>query len=157
MQNVVTNLGEVSRKGLAEGLRNFIQVDNLRALDVGHLREGLTSCKVRRPNGERGHPEVSVAWSRGTDTWKSFINVDQFAKGRLGPPWEDTDWHAFYQARCTKRHRRRRLERADNILGRNKIRLPLWEEHLKDLIEALNKALKSVEHSWWKVLAPAQC
>ena len=43
IQNIMTNLGEVSRMGLAEGLRNFTQVDNHRALEVGHLREGLTS------------------------------------------------------------------------------------------------------------------
>ena len=40
VQNIVTNLGEVGRKGPAEGLRNFIQVDYHRALEVGHLREG---------------------------------------------------------------------------------------------------------------------
>ena len=28
MQNIVTNVGEVSRKGLTEGLRNFKQVDS---------------------------------------------------------------------------------------------------------------------------------
>ena len=43
VRNIVTNFGEVGRKGLAEGLRNFIQVDNHRALEVGHLREGLRS------------------------------------------------------------------------------------------------------------------
>ena len=32
-------------------------------------------------------------------------------------------------------------EREDNILGRNKTRLALWEEHLKDPIVALDKAL----------------
>ena len=36
-------------------------------------------------------------------------------------------------------------ERKDNILGRNKTRLELWEEHLKDPIVALDKALKCVE------------
>ena len=56
----MTNLGEVSRKGLTEGLRNFIQVDIHRALEVGHLREGLTSFKVRRPKGEERYPEVLV-------------------------------------------------------------------------------------------------
>ena len=60
IQNIVKNLGEVSRKGLTEVLRNFIQVDNQRALKVGHLREGLTSFLVRRPKGEEGHPEVPV-------------------------------------------------------------------------------------------------
>ena len=35
--------------------------------------------------------------------------------------------------------------RKDSILGRNKARLELWEEHLKDPIVALDKALKCVE------------
>ena len=37
--------------------------------------------------------------------------------------------------------------RGDNILGRNKTRLALWEEHLKDPIVALDKVLKCVENS----------
>ena len=36
-------------------------------------------------------------------------------------------------------------EREDNILERNKTRLALWEEHLKDQTVALDKALKRVE------------
>ena len=36
-------------------------------------------------------------------------------------------------------------ERKDNLCGRNKTRLELWEEHLKDPIVALDKALKCVE------------
>ena len=35
--------------------------------------------------------------------------------------------------------------REDNIKGRNKTRLALWEEHLKDPLVALDKALKCVE------------
>ena len=35
--------------------------------------------------------------------------------------------------------------RKDNILGRNRTRLEVWEEHLKDSIVALDKALKCVE------------
>ena len=41
---------------------------------------------------------------------------------------------------------------ADNILERNKTRLALWEEHLKDTNVALDKALKCVGNSCWKVL-----
>ena len=104
VQSIVTNLGKVGRKSLAEGLRNFTQVDNHRALEVGHLREGLRSVQVRRPKGEEGCPEVPVreslgridAWSRGT--WKSCINVDHIAKRRWSPPLVDADWHAFCQA-----------------------------------------------------------
>ena len=39
-------------------------------------------------------------------------------------------------------------ERKDNILGRNKTRLELWEEHFKDPIVALDKALKRVENPY---------
>ena len=35
--------------------------------------------------------------------------------------------------------------RKDNVLGRNKTPLELWEEHLKDPFCALDKALKCVE------------
>ena len=38
--------------------------------------------------------------------------------------------------------------RKDNIQGRNETILALWEEHLKDPIVALDKALKSVENSY---------
>ena len=69
-QNIVTNLCEVSRKGLTEGLRNFAQVDNHRALEVGHLREGLRSFKVRRPEGEEGYREVPVRESTEEEEMK---------------------------------------------------------------------------------------
>ena len=38
--------------------------------------------------------------------------------------------------------------RKDDILRRNKTRLELWEEHLKDPIVALDKALKCVESQY---------
>ena len=37
---VVTNLGKGSRKGLTDGLRDFIRVDNNRALEVGEPHRG---------------------------------------------------------------------------------------------------------------------
>ena len=40
------------------------------------------------------------------------------------------------------------LARKDNILVRNKTRFELWEEHLKDPIVALDKALKCVESQY---------
>ena len=39
-------------------------------------------------------------------------------------------------------------ERKDNILGRNKTRLELWEEHFKDQIVALEKAFKCLENPY---------
>ena len=35
LQNIVTNLCEGSREGLTSGLREFIEIDNKRALEVG--------------------------------------------------------------------------------------------------------------------------
>ena len=80
IQNILTNLCEGSRKGLTEGLREFIQVHNHRALEVGHLSEGLGTFKVRRPNGSEGCPGVTAIecpdeltfeqrkWVRGSHT-----------------------------------------------------------------------------------------
>ena len=59
-QNIVTNLTEGNRRGLTKLPREFIQVDNHRALEVGHLNEGLGTFKVRRPKGSEGYPEVTV-------------------------------------------------------------------------------------------------
>ena len=100
IQNIVTNLCEVSREGLTKSSRNFIQIDNHRALEVGHLREGLGPLRVRRPKREEGYPEVLVRESPdeltlGADevgTWKSRIGVDHIAKERWCPPLVDADW-----------------------------------------------------------------
>ena len=51
LQNIVTNLGEGSRKGLTDGLRDFIKVDHHRALDVGELHRGTGTFQVRRKEG----------------------------------------------------------------------------------------------------------
>ena len=65
IQNIVTNLCEGCRKGLTEELREFIQVDNHCASEVGHLGEGLGTIKVRRPKGPEGHPEATARESPG--------------------------------------------------------------------------------------------
>ena len=49
-----------SRKGLTNGLRDFINIDNPRALEVRHVSEGLRTFRVRRPKGSEGCPEVTV-------------------------------------------------------------------------------------------------
>ena len=53
-QNVLTNLGKGSRKGLTDGLRDFIRVDNDRALDVGAPRRGTGTFKVRKSKVPEG-------------------------------------------------------------------------------------------------------
>ena len=45
-------------------------------------------------------------------------------------------------------------ERKENILERSKTRLELWEEHLEDPIVALDRTLKCVENSCWRVCWP---
>ena len=45
LQNIVTNLGKESRKGLTNGLREFIEVDNEHALDSGALRRSTGTFK----------------------------------------------------------------------------------------------------------------
>ena len=40
--------------------------------------------------------------------------------------------------------------RKDNIRERNETRFALWEQHLKDPLVALDKALKWVENSYWR-------
>ena len=60
IQNFVTNLYEESRNGLANGLREFIKIDNYRVFWVGDLNEGLGTLIVPRPKGSEGYPEVTV-------------------------------------------------------------------------------------------------
>ena len=56
LQNIVTCLGKGSRKGLTEGLREFIK----RAFEVGYLNQGMETCKVRKPKVPEGCSEVTV-------------------------------------------------------------------------------------------------
>ena len=56
IQSIVTGLCDRSRKGIMEGLRKFIKVNNHSVLDVAHLREGTRSFEVRRPKSEEGVP-----------------------------------------------------------------------------------------------------
>ena len=58
LQNVVANLGMGSRKGLTDGLREFIKVDSERALDVGSLRQGTGTFQVRKPKVAEGRARM---------------------------------------------------------------------------------------------------
>ena len=62
IQNIVTNLGEGNRKGLTEGLREFIKIDNERALEVGYLtftvRESSDELTLRAEEEERWGPPL---------------------------------------------------------------------------------------------------
>ena len=56
IQCIVTGLCERSRKGIMEGLRNFVTVDNNCALDVGHLNEGFRSLRYEDQSSKRSVP-----------------------------------------------------------------------------------------------------
>ena len=56
--SIVTGLCERSRKGIMEGLRNFIKVDNHCALNVGQLGEGVRPFQVRRTKFEEGSLKI---------------------------------------------------------------------------------------------------
>ena len=87
---------------------------------------------------------------------------------KKSPPLVDYDWYVFCLVLCKGIEGEnwgepydayKEMSRAvgvkkpqeaqeDNILERNKTRLALWEEHLKDPIVALDKALNCVENSY---------
>ena len=85
IQSIVTNLREESRKGLTDGLREFIKIDHHRALEERHLKEGLGTFKIRRPKGQQGCPEVAATENpvqltlraEVVGTRKSYINVGE--------------------------------------------------------------------------------
>ena len=60
VQSIVAKLCETNRKGIMDGLRNFIEVDNHSALDVGDLKKGTRSFEVRWPKCEEEDHEVSI-------------------------------------------------------------------------------------------------
>ena len=80
-------------------------------------------------------------WSlrRGTGTFQVAVGVKK--------PQEAHKAKALLAMKAAKDRREDFFDpaREDNILRRKKTRLELWEEHLKDPIVALDKALKCVE------------
>ena len=94
LQSIVTNLGEGSRKGLTDGLRDFIKVDNHRALDVGELHRGTGTFKVRKPKVPEGGSDVTVRESleeltfraEEVSTLTAYIDVNHIQRERWALP-----------------------------------------------------------------------
>ena len=105
IQSIVTGLHERSRKGIMEGLRSFINAEDHRAVNVGHLHKGVGPFCVRKPKFSEDYPEAAIR--EGADEFtlrsgvvgalKACINIDHVEYDRWGPP-VDADWHAFCQA-----------------------------------------------------------
>ena len=95
LQDIVTNLGKVSRKGLTDGLREFIRVDSERALDVGALRRGTGTLTVRKPKASEGGSDVIVRdsldelTSRAEEvgTSKAYTDVNHIEPEKWALPW----------------------------------------------------------------------
>ena len=58
-ESIVTGLHERSRRGIMDGLRIFIGVDNRSAVDVGGLRRGTKSIRVK-PQFRETSPEAVI-------------------------------------------------------------------------------------------------
>ena len=59
-QSITTGLHERSRRGIMDGLRRFIESDNHSAVDVGDLRHGTKSVKVKKPQCREAFPEAAI-------------------------------------------------------------------------------------------------
>ena len=69
------NLSKGIRKGLTDGLRNFIRVDNNRALDVGEPHRGTESSEAKS-SGRGSAEEVRTS--------KAYIDVNHIKPERWG-------------------------------------------------------------------------
>ena len=106
LQDNVKYPGKERRRGLTDGLHEFITVDNERALDVGAPRRDTGTFKVRKPKALEGGSDVIVTErldeltlrAEEVNTSKAYIDVNHIKPERWSPPLVDADWYAFCQA-----------------------------------------------------------
>ena len=86
LQNIVTNLGKESRRGLTDGLRKFIKVDKKRALDVGAHGNIPSSEAGSSGRGSdvivRESPDELTLRAEEVNTSKALINVNHIEPER---------------------------------------------------------------------------
>ena len=130
----------------------------LRAEEVGTLK---TSVNVNHIEKERwGPPLVDYDWYafcqalfqgiEGEDWGEMYEAYKEMSRAvGVKKPQEAHKTKALWKMKAAKEAGEEHCDptREDNIRGRNETRLALWEEHLKDLIVALDRALKCVENS----------
>ena len=74
LQNIVTNLGKESRKGLTDGLREFMKIDAERALDVGYLNWStgtFRSSEAESPRRMHGSDSQGEPGRVDFESWRS--------------------------------------------------------------------------------------
>ena len=83
------------------------------------------------------------------EDWEEMYDSHKAMSGAVGvkKPQEAQKAKAFWAMKAAKDRKEEfyDLARKEDILGGNKTRVELWEEHLKDPIVALDKTLKCVE------------
>ena len=82
-----------SRKGILDGLRSSIEIDNHRAVDVGHLRQGIWPFYVQKPFSEvspeairEGEDDLTLR-AEEVKTLKACINLDHIEENRWDRRW----------------------------------------------------------------------
>ena len=93
IESIVTGLHEKSRKGIMDGLKNFIGVDKRSAVEVRGLRRRTRSLRVRKPQFSVAFPEAAIR--EGADeltlraeevgSLRTFIDTTHIELGRWGP------------------------------------------------------------------------
>ena len=92
LQNILKDLGKGSRRGLTDGLRHFIRVDNEHALDVWALRRCTQTFEVRKP-------KVPWHWELKNGRPRRLWFISTTLKRKKWSPFlGDADWYAFCQA-----------------------------------------------------------
>ena len=96
-------------------------------------------------------PLVDADWYKGIEgeDWKEMFDSCKVMSRAVGvkKPQEAQKANALWTMKAAKDRKEEFYDpaREEDISKRNKTRLELWEEHLKDPKAALDKALKCVE------------
>ena len=96
LQNIVTNLGKGSRKGLTDGLRDFIRVEYEAPWMLERCAEALEGSSEGKV---RESPDELTLRTEEVNTSKALINVDHIEPGQaLYKGIEGEDWEAMYDS-----------------------------------------------------------
>ena len=108
-----------------------------------------TDCQVRRCDNDNDQPACQLIEGEDWEDMFDSYKVMSWAVG-VKKPQEAQKAKALWKMKAAKDRKEEFNDPAneEDISRRNKTRLDLWEEHLKDPIAALDKALKCVESQY---------
>ena len=137
---------EAIREGPEELTLRAEEVDSQQAcFNVGHIAED----RWRPPLVDADWHAFCQAIYEGIEgsNWEELYEHYEEVSGEAGvrKPNETQNAGAFWKMKAAK-DSGEDFHVPDDILGRNRTRRELWEEHLKDPIVALDKALKCAEN-----------